>query len=147
MTQQRIVVTGMGAVTPLGIGVSSYWENLLSGKTGISTISRFDPAEWPVKIAAEVKDFHPTDFLPKKLVRNTDLFMQFALAAAKEAIDESQPNIAPERIGVVLGTALGGIATVTDAQEQLTRSGRFRLSPHIVPKFLSNIAAAQIALA
>jgi 3-oxoacyl-[acyl-carrier-protein] synthase II len=147
MTQQRIVVTGMGAVTPLGIGVSSYWENLLSGKTGISTISRFDPAEWPVKIAAEVKDFHPTDFLPKKLVRNTDLFMQFALAAAKEAIDESQPNIAPERIGVVLGTALGGIATVTDAQEQLTRSGRFRLSPHIVPKFLSNIAAAQIAMA
>src|SRR3954464_2904507 len=83
MSNERIVITGMGAVTPLGTGVSRYWRNLLLGQSGISLISRFDPSELPVKIAAEVKDFFPSDFLSKKLVRNTDIFMQFALLAAK----------------------------------------------------------------
>ncbi|MFE8064761.1 beta-ketoacyl-ACP synthase II [Priestia aryabhattai] len=146
MSKERIVITGMGAVTPLGIGVSSYWENLISSQSGISFISRFDTRELPVKIAAEVKDFNPSDFLPKRLIRKIDIFMQFALIAANEALATSKPTVKPERIGIVLGTALGGISTVASTQEQIIQSESYRVSPHIVPKMLGNIAAAQIAI-
>ncbi|WP_274653447.1 beta-ketoacyl-ACP synthase II [Paenibacillus humicola] len=147
MFGERIAITGMGAVTPIGIGVRSYWVNLLEGRGGVSTISRFDPEGLPVKIAAEVKHFHPADFLPKKLVGQTDIFMQFALAAAAEALADSNLQAEPERVGIVLGTALGGISSAADAQEQITSSGSFRVSPHLVPKILGNIAAAHIAMA
>lgn len=147
MTSERIAVTGMGAITPLGIGVGAYWDNLIRGKSGIGRLTRFDTAGLPVKMAAEVRDFEPTDFLPKKLVRTTDLFMQFALVAAEEALKDSQVKAEPNRIGVVLGTALGGIASMAGSQEAITKSGSFRLSPHTVPKMLGNIAAAQIAIA
>jgi len=146
MSKKRIVITGMGAITPIGIGVSSYWKNLLNGVSGISTIRRFDPDKLPVKIASEVKDFVPTDFLPKKLVTQTDIFMQFALVAANEALAESKPNASPERIGIVLGTALGGISTAAQTQEHISLSGSYRVSPHVVPKMLGNIAAAHIAI-
>lgn len=146
MTKDRIVVTGMGAVTPLGIGVTSYWEKLLAGQSGISYISRFDTSKLPVKIAAEIKDFHPEDFLPKKLINSTDIFMQFALIAAEEALAESKLSAKPERIGIVLGTALGGISTAASTQEHMTASGRNRVSPYVVPKILGNVAAAQIAI-
>jgi 3-oxoacyl-[acyl-carrier-protein] synthase II len=147
MFNERIVITGMGAITPVGIGVSSYWQSLKMGNSGVAFISRFDASGLPVKIAAEVKDFAPSDFLPQKLVRQTDIFMQFALAAAKEALDDSKPKANPERIGVVLGTSLGGISTAANTQEQITRSGSYRVNPHVVPKMLGNIAAAQIAIA
>ncbi|WP_026695424.1 beta-ketoacyl-ACP synthase II [Peribacillus kribbensis] len=147
MASERIAITGMGAVTPIGMGVAAYWENLISGKSGTGKLTRFDPGELPVKIAAEVKDFEPTDFLPKKLVRTTDVFMQYALIAAEEAIKNSGVKADPSRIGVVLGTALGGIATMARTQEEMTRSGSIRLSPHTVPKMLGNVAAAQIAIA
>jgi 3-oxoacyl-[acyl-carrier-protein] synthase II len=146
MTSERIVVTGMGAITPIGVGVSSYWLSLQKGISGISTIRRFDPSELPVKIAAEVKDFNPTDFLPKKLVGQTDIFMQFAMIAAAEALADSKPKASPERIGIVLGTALGGISTAAQTQEQITRSGSYRVTPHFVPKMLGNIAAAHIGI-
>ncbi|RDW20113.1 beta-ketoacyl-[acyl-carrier-protein] synthase II [Oceanobacillus arenosus] len=147
MSKDRIVVTGMGAITPIGIGISSYWSNLLLGKSGTDYIHRFDPSQLPVKIAAEVKDFSPYDFLPKKLVRKTDIFMQFALIAAKEALTDSNIHVDSDRIGIVLGTALGGISTMASSQEQITMQGSYRLSPHTVPKMLGNIAAAQIAIA
>jgi 3-oxoacyl-[acyl-carrier-protein] synthase II len=146
LSKERIVVTGLGAVTPLGISVSAYWEKLLSGQSGISYISRFETSKLPVKIAAEIKNFHPTDFLPKKLINNTDIFMQFALIAAEEALAESKLSAKPERIGIVLGTALGGISTAASTQEQITASGSYRVSPHVVPKILGNVAAAQIAI-
>lgn len=146
MSQDRIVVTGMGAVSPLGIGVPSYWTNLIKGKSGVSTLTRFDPGDLPVKIAAEVKEFDPNSFLPKKLVRTTDIFMQYALAAADEALRDSQIKINPERIGIVLGTALGGISSIVSSQDEMTRYGNRRLSPHTVPKMLGNIAAAQISI-
>lgn len=146
MSNERIVVTGMGAITPLGMGVSHYWRNLVAGQSGISFISRFDSSELPVKVAAEVKNFSPTDFLPIKLVRNTDIFTQFAILAANEALADSKLNMKPERIGIVLGTALGAISSIASTQEQITQSGRFRVSPHIVPKMLGNVAAAQIAI-
>ncbi|THF83467.1 beta-ketoacyl-ACP synthase II [Cohnella fermenti] len=147
MVKERIVITGMGAVTPIGIGVADYWRNLIEGKSGIGPITRFDAEGLPVRIAGEVKGFDPALWLPKKLIAQTDIFMQFAVAAAAEAIRESGLNsLPPSRVGVVLGTALGGIATATQAQEQMTTSGSYRVTPHLVPKFLSNIAAAHIAI-
>jgi len=146
MFNERIAVTGMGAVTPVGIGVASYWKGLKAGKSGVSEISRFDARDLPVQIAAEVKDFNAADFLPKKLIKQTDIFMQFAMAAAAEALEESKPKADPERIAVVMGTALGGIATASQTQEQITRTGSYRVSPRTVPKILSNIAAAQIGI-
>ncbi|MDY0395076.1 beta-ketoacyl-[acyl-carrier-protein] synthase family protein [Virgibacillus halophilus] len=146
MGKERIVITGMGAVTPVGIGVTAYWENLAAGKSGISHITRFDTDELPVQIAAEVQDFYPQEFLPKKLVRNTDIFMQFALIAAKEALAQSRLDADPERIGIVMGTALGGISTVAETQAAITEKGKYRVSPHVVPKMLGNIGAAQIAI-
>jgi len=147
MLKERIAVTGMGAVTPLGIGIQDYWRRLLKGDSGISLISRFNTDNLPVKIAAEVKDFSATDFLPKKLVRETDIFMHFALVAAEEALADSKPQANPERIAIVLGTALAGISTIAQNQEQLSRSDSLKISPHFVPKVLGNIAAAQIAIA
>ncbi|MFJ8065016.1 beta-ketoacyl-ACP synthase II [Psychrobacillus sp. NPDC096426] len=146
MHKERIVVTGMGAITPIGIGVASYWKNLIAAQSGITFISRFDTTDLQVKIAAEIQDFSPADFLPKKLARNTDIFMQFALIAAEEALADSHVHLNPERIGIVLGTALGGISTVTSTQEHLTKSGSYRVSPFVVPKMLGNIAAAQISI-
>lgn len=146
MWKERIAITGMGAVTPIGIGVSSYWQNLINGNSGISTISRFDTAELPVKIAAEVKDFVATDYLPKKLAQQTDIFMHFALVAASEAIKDSNLSVPPERIGIVVGTSLSGISTIANTQAEMTRKGRYRVSPHFVPKVLGNIAAAQIGM-
>lgn len=148
MVKERIVITGMGAVTPVGIGVSDYWNHLLAGQTGIGPITRFDAEGLPVRIAGEVKDFDPARYLPKKLVGQTDIFMQFAYAAAEEAIRESGiEGLKRSRIGIVLGTALGGISTAAGTQEQIARSGSYRVTPHLVPKMLSNIAAAHIAIA
>lgn len=147
MVRERIAVTGMGAVTPIGIGVTDYWHSLLQGVSGISYISRFDTSGLPVKIAAEIKNFYATDFLPNKLVRETVIFIHFALIAAKEALADSNLSVSPERIGIVMGTCLGGISTIAQTQEQLALNPGLKISPRFVPKILGNIAAAQIAIA
>jgi 3-oxoacyl-[acyl-carrier-protein] synthase II len=147
MSRKPIAITGMGAITPVGIGVANYWRGLLQGISGVGPISRFDASDLPVKIAAEVKDFSARDFLPGKLVRDTDIFMHFALIAAQEALAESRPEAQPERIGLVVGTCFSGIATIADTQAQLSSNPGLRISPHFVPKVLGNIAAAQIAIA
>ena len=114
--QNRIVITGMGAVTPIGIGVEPFWSNLIEGACGIGPIQQFDPASIPIKLAAEVKDFHPEDLLPKSLIRETVPFMQFGFAAAEEAIRQSGLDLtdAPDRIGITLGTAMAGITHISD---------------------------------
>ncbi|MBO7747597.1 beta-ketoacyl-ACP synthase II [Paenibacillus sp. MWE-103] len=144
--QARIAVTGMGAVTPLGIGVGAYWNGLKEGRSGIGAIERFDAERLPVRIAAEVKPFDPADYMPRKLAQQTDIFMQFALIAAEEALAQSRIRARPERVAVVLGTALAGIFTATQAQEAATQSGSYRVSPHLVTKMLGNIAAAHIGI-
>ncbi|WP_276353248.1 beta-ketoacyl-ACP synthase II [Cohnella caldifontis] len=146
MNRERIAITGMGAVTPVGIGVPAYWDSLRKGVQGVAEITRFDPTGLPVRIAAEVKGFVPTDFLPKKLVSQTDVFMQFALAAAEEAFADGKLRANPERVAVVLGTAMAGISTAAETQDQMTRSGSYRVTPHLVPKMLGNIAAAHIGI-
>lgn len=146
MASNRIVITGMGAVTPIGIGVSSYWKNLCAGTSGISFIERFNKEELPVKIAAEVKDFDPLAIMPKKLARTMDIFMQFAFATAAEALEQAKLRTDPDRIGIVLGTALAGITTATDTQRKIIEQNSYRVRPYTVPKMLGNIAAAQIAI-
>lgn len=148
--KERIVITGMGAVTPLGTGVEAYWENLLKGRCGVARITRFDPEGLPSRIGAEVKDFMPEDFMSRKLVKETELFMQFALAAIGMAVEESGLAVKredPFRVGIILGTSFGGIPAIVEAQSRIIRTGSFRLSPHFIPRMLGNIAATQAAIA
>lgn len=144
----RLVITGMGAVTPIGIGVDEYWKNLVAGKCGVGEITRFDTTELPVKIAAEVKDFDALQYMPKKLTREMDIFMQYGYAAAMEAIAQAgDDQIAePERMGIVVGTALGGIAPITETQDGVSRGEHKKVSPRFVPKIIGNEAAAQVSI-
>ena len=147
-TNSRLVITGMGAVTPIGIGVENYWKNLVAGKCGVEAITRFDTKELPVKIAAEVKDFNAEDFMPKKLTREMDVFMQYGYAAAMEAIADAGEEITvPERMGIVVGTALGGISPIAEVQDGLSKGEHKKVSPRFVPKIIGNEAAAQVAIA
>ena len=141
----RIVITGMGAVTPIGIGVENYWNNLIKGKSGIEKIKSFDASGLAVQIAGEVKDFNPSDLLPKDVVRKTDAFMQFAYLAAEEALKQSDVEIVPERTGIIMGTAMSGLSTIAFTQEEKTAEGK-KVGPRFIPKVLGNIAAANIAI-
>lgn len=148
--KERLVITGMGAVTPIGIGVETYWNSLISGKCGVERITRFDPEESPVKIAAQVKDFNPDDFMTKKQSREMDLFMQYGYAAAEEALADGgikEDTIPAERMGVVVGTAMAGVSIIAETQDGLSTGEHKKVSPRFVPKFIGNIAAAQIAIA
>lgn len=148
MNQNHLVVTGMGAVTPIGIGVESYWDNLISGVSGVDRIRTFDPSQLPVQIAAEVKNFDPLDYLPKTLVRATDRFMQFAIIAAKQALDQSKLEIARDsyRIGIVMGTAMDGVSCVAQTQHSYSTGAAKKIGPRFVPMVIGNIAAAQVAI-
>ena len=144
MKNSRLVVTGMGAVTPIGIGVDAYWNNLVQGVCGVDAITRFDTENLPVKIAAEVKDFDPLAFMPKKLTREMDVFMQYGYAAAMEAIDMAGGDdiASPERMGITVGTALGGIAPIGETQDGISTGLHKKVSPRFVPKIIGNEAAA-----
>lgn len=143
----RLVVTGMGAVTPIGIGVETYWKNLVAGECGVDAITRFDTTDLPVKIAAEVKDFDALAFMSKKMTREMDLFMQYGYAAAMEAVAQSGGDIAdPERMGIVIGTALGGISPIAETQDGVSKGEHKKVSPRFVPKIIGNELAAQIAI-
>lgn len=143
---KRIVVTGMGAVTPVGIGVDEYWKNITSGVSGIDTIKTFDPSELAVQIAGEVKNFNPSDYLSKDLIRKTDPFMQYAYIAAEEALKQSKLEVEPQRTGIVMGTAMSGIATIAFTQDALSGASHKKVGPRFIPKILGNIAAANIAI-
>lgn len=136
----------MGAVTPVGIGVDAFWKNITAGVSGIDTIKTFDPSELAVQIAGEIKDFVPSDYLPKDLVRKTDPFMQYAYIAAEEAIKQSNLKIEPERTGITMGTAMSGVATTAFTQDALSGASHKKVGPRFIPKILGNIAAANIAI-
>ncbi len=143
---KKIVITGMGAVTPIGIGVETYWNNLIAGRSGIDTIQSFDPSELAVQFAGEIKNYVPTDYLEKDLVRKTDPFMQYAYIAAEEALRQSGLTIEPERTGIVMGTAMAGVATTAFTQDALSGASHKKVGPRFIPKILGNIAAANIAI-
>lgn len=143
---KKIVITGMGAVTPVGIGVDEYWKNIISGVSGIDTIKSFDSSELAVQIAGEIKNFNPSEHLPKDLIRKTDPFMQYAYIAAEEAIKQSKIEIEPDRTGIVMGTAMSGVATTAFTQDALSGASHKKVGPRFIPKILGNIAAANIAI-
>lgn len=147
MTQIKLVITGMGAVTPIGLGVDEYWSGLTRGVCGIGPITRFDASSLPIQIAAELRDFHAENYMPRQLARTMDPFMQYAFIAADEALRGSALSIEREadRIGLVMGTAMAGVTTVACTQAAFD-AGK-RVGPRFVPMAIGNIAAAQIAIA
>jgi len=147
--RRRAVITGIGLVSPLGMGIEENWNHLMKGKSGIGPITRFDTGSFATRIAGEVKDFHPEDFISKKELRKMDLFLQFALAAARLALDDSHLQISPElseRAGVIMGCGLGGIATIEETHKLLLDSGPRRVSPFFIPMIISNMAPGLISI-
>ncbi len=147
---RRVVVTGIGAVTPLGTGAEKAWQRLLNGESGVGPITKFDTSAFSVRIAAELKDFDAQDFMEKKRVRRTDPFIHYALAATSMAIEDSRLSInehnAP-RVGVVIGTCIGGMLTYEKNVVTLREEGPDRISPFFVTGFIPNMALAEIAIA
>lgn len=145
---RRVVITGLGAVTPIGNDIPSFWEGLKTGKNGIAPVTRFDTAEYKAKLAAEVKDFDPLAYMEKPEVRKTDLFTQYAVAAACQAMQDSglEGKIASERLGVYVGSGIGGFETLANEHQKLLEKGPRRVSPHFIPMMIANIAAGNIAI-
>jgi 3-oxoacyl-[acyl-carrier-protein] synthase II len=146
---KRVFVTGLGAVTPIGIGVDNFKEALKQGKSGIGPITAFDASQHSVKIAGEINDFNPEDYIQKKEVRRHDRYSQFAMAAAKMAVEQSgimDSEFDPERIGVIMSTGIGGIHTFEKEFENISKSGPRRVSPFLVPMMICNIASGCIAM-
>jgi len=147
--RRRVVVTGMGLVIPTGIGVETVWKNVCEGKSGIGLLTRFDTNGFETKIAGEVKDFNPELYIDKKEIKRMDLFVQYAIAATKEALEDAQLNIAPEnceQIGVIVGTGLGGLPTLEKYHKVLLERGPSRISPFFIPMLIANMASGQIAI-
>jgi 3-oxoacyl-[acyl-carrier-protein] synthase II len=147
--KRRVVITGVGAVTPLGIGVEKSWQALCQGKSGIGVITRFDASSFRTRIAGEVSGFNPLDFIDRKLVRRGDRFIHFALAAARMALEDSGLTINAsngERVGVSVGTAMGGIESLEKNHRLLLEGARQQISPFFIPSFLCNMATGQVAI-
>ena len=147
--RRRVVITGVGLVIPTGIGAETAWKNVCEGRSGIGPLTRFDPNRHETKIAGEVKGFNPEAYIEKKEIKKTDLFVQYALAATKEALENAQLKISPEnceRIGVIVGTGLGGLPTLEKYHQILLERGPSRISPFFIPMLIANLASGQIAI-
>ncbi|AFA48695.1 beta-ketoacyl-ACP synthase II [Acetobacterium woodii] len=145
---RRVVITGCGAVSPVGNTVESLWENLKNGKCGIDFIKKFDTADLKVKIAGEVRDFEPLDYIKKSELRKTDMFTQYGIAAAVQAMEDSgvKEHVDPTRLGVYMGSGIGGIHTFINECQKMETKGASRISPFFIPMMISNIAAGSIAI-
>ncbi|HVC38526.1 MAG TPA: beta-ketoacyl-ACP synthase II [Candidatus Dormibacteraeota bacterium] len=149
LDRRRVVVTGMGAVTPLAVGVLPTWEGLLAGHNGIGRIRSFDPEPYASQMAGEVLDFDPVDFIDRKQANRTARFTQFALAATMEAMDQSRLTVDDSnrfQVGVIVGSGIGGLKVTEEASYTLRDRGPRRLSPFTVPMILADIAAGEIAM-
>ena len=145
---RRVVITGMGCVTPIGNDVATFWESLKNGKCGIGPITHFDATDYKVKVAAEVKDFDPLQYLEKSDLRKYDVFCWYAMAAATQAVEESgiQGTLEPQRIGTYFGSGIGGMKTFAEEQGVLMEKGPRRVSPFFVPGMIINMAGGLIAI-
>ena len=146
---RRVVITGLGPITPVGIGKDRFWDSLIQGKSGIGPITRFDTSNFSTKIAAEIKDFNPEDYLDKKEAKRMDKFAQYAVAAAKLAIEDGSINldiIDKDKLGVILGTGIGGVETIETEHSKLLNRGPNRVSPLFIPMMISNMGVAQISM-
>ena len=146
---RRVVVTGIGVISALGTGVEKNWNALLQGKSGVDRITRFDASELPTQIAGEVKDFNAEEFIDKKEIKKMDLFIQYALAAAEMAMQDSALVINEEnaeRVGVLVGSGLGGLPTIEKYHEALAEGGYKKVSPFFIPMLIINLAPGQISI-
>lgn len=148
--KRRVVVTGLGAVTPIGNNVEEFWEGIKAGKVGIGEITRFDTTDYKVKLAAEVKNFSPKEYMDFKAARRMELFSQYAVAAALEAVRNAELDMEKEdsfRVGVSVGSGIGSLQTVETALEKIKEKGPSRTDPLMVPKMISNMAAGNVSIA
>lgn len=145
---RRVVVTGIGAVTPLGNNVADTWNGMKSGRNGIAPITLFDTEKFKAKLGAEVKNFDPKEYLEVNEILRTDRYAQFAVAAAQQAVDESlvEGTVVPERFAVIFGTGIGGIGTFENEHTKLMEKGPRRVSPLFIPMMIGNMAAGMIAI-
>ena len=145
---RRVVVTGMGCVTPVGNDVPTFWESLKQGKCGIGPITHFDTTDYKVKVAGEVKDFDPLQYMEKSELRKYDVFCWYAMAAATQAVEESgiKDTLPPQRIGTYFGSGIGGMSTFAEEQKVLMEKGPRRVSPFFVPGMIINMAGGLIAI-
>ena len=147
--KRRVVVTGLGLVTPLGIGVEKTWTAIIAGRSGVGRITRFDPSEFPSQIAAEVKNFDPADFIEKKEIKKMDKFIQFGVAAAKMAVEDSGLRITDaiaERVGVYVGSGMGGLPAIEATHSKLLEGGVKKVSPFFIPMTIINLVSGHIAM-
>ena len=147
--EKRVVVTGLGAVSPLGNDVKSTWENMKKGVNGIDTVTKFDASGYKCTLAGEVRGFDPALYMPKGDVRKTDPYCQYALAAAVQAYEDggmTEESVAPERFGVYIGSGIGGIHTLVAEHAKLIEKGPGRVSPFFVPMMIANIASGTVAI-
>lgn len=147
--ERRVVITGLGAITPIGNNVQDFWKGIKEGKCGIDEITHFDTADYKVKLAAEVKNYNPEDYFDRKLAKRLDTFSQFAIIAAKEAwndskLDKETENM--ERVGVILGSGIGGLETMEREMTNIHEKGPDRVSPMFIPMNIANMAAGNVAI-
>lgn len=149
--KRRVVITGMGALTPIGTGLESFWDGLISGKSGVGLINQFDPEPFSTKIAAQVNTFDPTDYMDRKEARRMDRFAQFAVAGARMAladagIEVGDANLDWDRVGVLIGSGIGGIHTFEEQCRNLFEKGPGRVSPFFVPMMIPDMASGQVSI-
>ena len=147
--KRRVVITGTGVVSSLGMGAEEFWNSIKEGKSGITKVSKFDTTDFPTKVAAEIKDFDPSKYIDKKEAKRMDPFTQYALTAAKMAVEMSGIDFEKEdkfRAGVIVGSGIGGIETLVDQYNTMLSKGPGRVSPFFIPMMIANMAAGRIAI-
>ncbi|MFY9216923.1 MAG: beta-ketoacyl-ACP synthase II [Tepidanaerobacteraceae bacterium] len=150
MEKKRVVVTGMGVISPVGTGLNKFWDSLVKGKSGIDKITRFDTSDLPSRIAGEVRDFNPEAYIEKKELKRLDRFTQFAISATKMALEDADLDLSTvdkTRIGVILGSGIGGNATWEEQHSILSSKGPKRVSPFFIPMMIVNMASGQVSMA
>ena len=149
---RRVVVTGMGAVTPVGNTVSATWEALVAGRSGVAPITKFDASKFPVRFAAEVKDFSPLDYMDRKEAKRADAYTQYAVAAATQAmtdaglLDLAAVGVDPDRVGVIIGSGIGGLKSFEEQHDVYRELGPSKISPFFIPMFIADIAAGVVSM-
>lgn len=148
--KQRVVVTGMGVMTSIGKDIDTFWNSLMTGKSGVSHVEAFDVSDYPTQIAASIKDFNPEDYMDRKEARKMDRFVQFAVAAGTKALEDSGikigENAEAERVGVSIGSGIGGLGTWEDQHNVLLEKGPKRVSPFFIPMMIANMASGQMSI-
>ena len=147
--EKRVVITGLGAITPIGNDVEEFWKNIKEGKCGIDKITKFDTTDFKVKIAGEVKGYNPEDYFERREAKRLDLFSQYAIVASRQAwkdsgLDKEKENM--ERVGTIIGSGIGGIETIETEHEKCVNKGPDRVSPMYIPMGISNMATGNVAI-